>query len=406
MEEIGRKYLALALHLDRHFEGVVDAYFGPEELKAEVQAGEPRSLELLARDARELQESIQGLDCDAQRKDYLTRQARAMAAIARNLAGEKMHYLEEVELYFDLTPEMVGESIFEAVHAEIDELLPGKGSLLERLQAWERGLEVQPDRLLSVFERASEEARRRTVGLFDLPSGEEVTWELVKDKPWRAYNRYRGQYRSGIEVNTDLPVHMHRVLEAVAHEAYPGHHTEGAMKEHRLYRQEGRAEHAIHVLGPEAVLAEGIAVNALGVIFSDSELVAFQRDVLCPLAGVPGDDAERQVAISGAMDGLRGVTSNAALLLHRDGNSPEKVGQYVERYGMGTQADVAQTMEFIQIPLWRSYAFNYSIGRELVAPLLEGPDRVANFARLLSEPFTPTQVRQWVADLVSSQDTT
>ncbi len=398
MDDIGRKYLTLALQLDRHLEGIVDAYFGPEELKAEVQAGEPRSLELLARDAWELRTSIRGSDYGAQRKDYLTGQTRAMAAITRNLAGEQMHYLEEVELYFDLTPEMVGESVFEAAHAEFDELLPGKGSLLERVQAWERGLEVQPDRLLSVLERASEEARRRTASLFDLPLGEEVTWELVEDKPWLAYNRYRGQYRSDIEVNTDLPAHVHRVLMVVAHEAYPGHHTEGAVKEHRLYRQDGRAEHAIHVLGPEAVLAEGIAVSALGMIFSDSDLVAFLRDELCPLAGLPGDDAERQVAISGAMDALRGVTSNAALLLHRDGQSPEKVEQYVERYSMGTQADVAQTMEFIQIPLWRSYAFNYSVGRELVAPLLEGPDRVANFSRLLGEPFTPTQVREWVAE--------
>jgi hypothetical protein len=114
---------------------------------------------------------------------------------------------------------------------------------------------------------------------------------------------------------------------------------------------------------------------------------------------VPGDDAERQVAVSGAADRLRGVISNAALLLHRDGQSPEEVERYVERYSMGTQADVAKTMEFIQIPLWRSYAFNYSQGGELVAPLLEGPDRVDNFARLLSEPFTPTQVREWVAEL-------
>ena len=398
MDDIGRRYLTLALQLDRHLEGVVDAYFGPEELKAEVQVGKPRSLELLARDAVELRSSVRDSDYDAQRRDYLVAQTRAMAAIARNLAGEKMHYLEEVELYFDLTPEMVGESIFEAVHAEIDELLPGKGSLLERLQAWERGLEVQPDRLLSVFERASEEARRRTVSLFDLPSGEEVTWELVEDKPWGAYNRYRGQYRSAIEVNTDLPSHVHRVVEAVAHEAYPGHHTEGAIKEHLLYRQEGRAEHAIHLLAPECVLAEGMAVSALGMIFSDSDLVAFLRDELCPLAGLPGEDAERQVAVARATDALRGVTSNAALLLHSDGQPPDEVKRYVERYLLGSPGDVDHAMGFIQIPLWRSYVFNYSMGRELVAPLLEGPDRVANFSRLLSEPLTPTQVREWVAE--------
>jgi hypothetical protein len=396
MDEIGRQYLTLALNLERHLEGVVDAYFGPEELKAEVEAAEPRSLELLAGDAVELRRAIRDSDYDAQRKDYLIAQTRAMAAIARNLAGEDMPYLEEVELYFDLTPEMVSESVFEAIHAEVDELLPGKGDLLGRLEGWRKGLEIPPDRSLSVLERASEEARRRTASLFDLPADEEVTWELVEDEPWWAYNWYRGEYRSGIEVNTDLPAHVHRVLEAVAHEAYPGHHTEGAIKEHRLYRQEGRAEHAIQILGPEAVLAEGIAVNALGMIFSDSDLVAFLRDELCPLAGVPGDDAERQVAISDAADTLRGVISNAALLLHRDGQPLDEVKRYAKRYLLGTPEEVHKAIEFIQIPLWRSYAFNYSMGGDLVAPLLEGPDRVDNFARLLSEPFTPTQVREWV----------
>jgi hypothetical protein len=36
------------LNLNRHFEGFVDAYFGPPELKAEVETAQPRSLEALA----------------------------------------------------------------------------------------------------------------------------------------------------------------------------------------------------------------------------------------------------------------------------------------------------------------------------------------------------------------------
>jgi hypothetical protein len=132
-------------------------------------------------------------------------------------------------------------------------------------------------------------------------------------------------------------------------------------------------------------------------------LVAFLRDELCPLAGVPGDDAERQVAISDAADALRGVTSNAALLLHQDGQPLDEVRRYAQRYLLGSPEEVDRALEFIQIPLWRSYAFNYSMGGELVAPLLEGPDRVDNFARLLSEPFTPTQVRDWVAEREASK---
>ena len=403
LDDIGRRYLTLALQLDHHLEGFVDAYFGPSELKIEVEAGEPRSLELLARDAVELRSSVRDSDYDAQRKDYLVAQTRAMAAVARNLAGEKMHYLEEVELYFDLTPEMVDESVFKAAHAEIGGLLPGDGPVRERVAQWEKGLEVPVGRLLPVLELASRETQRRAAALFDLPSSEEVDWELVEDEPWAAYNRYLGEYRSRIEVNTDSPAHIHRILNVVAHEAYPGHHTEGAVKESRLFEGEGRAEHSVQILAPEAVLAEGIAVSALGMVFSEAEQVAFLQDDLCWVAGLPDADVESQVAVARAGEVLRGVVGNAALLLHRDGLSPDEVERYVERYHLGTPERMAHVVSFLQIPLWRSYAFNYSVGKQLLAPLLQGPDRVANFARLLSEPFTPTQVREWVAERGASQ---
>ncbi len=398
MDEIGRNYLTLALNLERHFEGYVDAYFGPPELKAEIEAGEPRPLETLADDVAQFQEAIEASDYDPQRKDYLIRQTRAMVAVIRNLSGDQLDYATEVELYFDITPKLVDEVVFEAVHADIERLFPGEGSLSERVTAWEKGLILDPDRVLPVCDLVLLETRRRTLALFDLPPEEEVSLKLVEDKPWAAYNWYLGDYRSRIDLNIDLPVRADRVLDMVAHEAYPGHHTDNAIKEHRLYHQDGRAEHAVNVLAPQLVLAEGIAVNARGMIFSDAELAAFLRDELYPLAGLTDVDVERPLAVARARDALRAVGGNAALLLHRDGRSPDHVQRYIERYSLLRPELIANWMRFIQTPLWRSYVFNYTMGKALLAPLLEGPDATANFRRLLSEPFTPTQVREWVAE--------
>ena len=44
MDDIVRRYLELALSLERHVEGFVDAYFGPPEIKAAVDAAPPRPL--------------------------------------------------------------------------------------------------------------------------------------------------------------------------------------------------------------------------------------------------------------------------------------------------------------------------------------------------------------------------
>jgi hypothetical protein len=111
---------------------------------------------------------------------------------------------------------------------------------------------------------------------------------------------------------------------------------------------------------------------------------------------MPGVDVERQIRLGHAAEPLRSVSGNAALLLHRDGRPPDEVQAYLERWGLLTQREAGQTMKFLQNPLFRAYVFNYATGKTLLAPLLDGPAAVDNFWRLLSEPFTPSQVRAWI----------
>jgi hypothetical protein len=380
-------------------EGFVDAYYGPPELKAEVQAGEPRPLPALADDAQRLLAAVEEGGYDPQRQDFLWRQARAMAAVVRNLSGDRLEFVEEVEQYFDIRPEMVPEETFETAHAELEQVVPGQGALPERMAAWRRGLELAQDRIMPVFELARRETRRRTVALFDLPAGEDVTLQLVKDQPGSGYNWYLGDFRSRIELNTDLPTRVSSAIPLLAHEAYPGHHTEHALKEARLVRDKGWAEFTVQLLlAPECVLSEGIANSARRVIFSDEDLSAFLRDELYPAGGLAGVDVEVQQRIEHAGKLLRGVGGNAALLLHRDGRPAHEVQQYIQHYGLATPQEAAKCLSFIQPPLYRSYVFNYSVGEAMLEPLLEGPQTVDNFRRLLTEPFTPAQVRQWLAE--------
>jgi hypothetical protein len=400
MDDIGRSYLSLALHLNRHLEGFVDAYFGPPELKAEVEAGELRSPENLACDASELQTEIEEGDYDPQRKEYLLAQTRTMSAVVRKLSGEEFDIVQEAELYFDITPEMADESVLQDFRGQMDSLLPGKGPLDERALAWKKGVEIEMGRVLAVCERMVREARSRARVRFDLPPDEEVSLVLVEHQPWQAYNRYLGRGWSRIEVNTDVAIGMDDIVPAMPHETYPGHHTELAIKEYLLYGQDGRAEHCVVVTGPQDVISEGMAMWAWEMIFEDVELADFLREQLYPLAGLRAEDVERDIAIIRlACAGAVGVVDgNAALLVHRDGWSLEEAQEYLVHYGLLSPEGAAKSLEFAMDPLWRAYTFNYAAGRKLLAPLLEGPDREANFVRLLSEPFTPSQVRRWVAE--------
>jgi hypothetical protein len=140
------------------------------------------------------------------------------------------------------------------------------------------------------------------------------------------------------------------------------------------------------------------------IIFEGPELVDFLREELYPLAGLPSEHVERDIGVMRANESIVGVVDgNAALLLHRDGRPPEEAQQYLVHFGLVTPERAAKGLEFFLNPLSRSYIFNYGVGRKLLAPLLQGPDRVENFARLLSEPLTPAQVRQWLTDRVSTQ---
>ena len=403
MDPIESQYLLLALHLDGHCEGFVDAYFGPPELQTRVKAGGPRPLEALAGDAEQLLAAIEDCDYDPQRKDFLWRQTRAMSALVRGLSGDRLDYMDEVERYFDIRPERVSEAVFEAAHAELEQLVPGCGPLPERMAAWNRGLRLAEDRVIPVLELARRETRRRTQALFALPRGEEVALQVVNDQPWSAYNWYLGDYRSRIEVNVDLPIQGDGVVPLLAHEAYPGHHTEHALKEALLYRAKGWAEFSVQLLlAPECVLSEGIADSAAEMIFTDDELAAFLEDELYPAAGLAEVDVRAQIGIRRARRQLRGVAENAALLLHGDGRPAYEVQEYVEHYELDTPEEAAQTVRFIESPIYRSYIFNYRVGAAMLEPLLKGPQGVEVFRRLLTEPLTPTQVR----GLTALQDST
>ncbi len=73
--------------------------------------------------------------------------------------------------------------------------------------------------------------RERARAAFPLPEQEVVDYEVVTDKPWAGFNYYLGGFRSTVAINADLPVGLGALPALVAHESYPGHHTERCRKQ-------------------------------------------------------------------------------------------------------------------------------------------------------------------------------
>ena len=398
-QDVGERFVRLTLAIDEHLPGYVDAFIGPEEWRDQAKQQGKISLSDLFKQTDELAiELSEAKDIDVQRKDYLARHLTAMQMSLRLLSGENVPFADEVQCLYDIQPNWKDESNFEDAHKLLDELLPARGSLRERMTAWKESLEIPVEKVKALLPHIINRLRALTHQKFGLPDGEDFNVEFVSDKPWSAYNWYLGNSTSRIEINTDLPIRITGLPHLIAHEAYPGHHTDLCLKEQKLVKELKYYEFTVNLLyAPSAVMAEGIATTALRTIFTDEELEEWFRQELLPLAGMSHIDAKRIISISHARDKMDGIGGNAAFMLHDQHKSEEEISHYLQRYNFATEQEAKHTIRFISQPHDHSYIFTYHTGYDLLEELFQHGDRTHQAKRLMQEPVTPSIVRRWIS---------
>ena len=388
------RYLELGLRLGRHVDGFVDAYYGPPALAGRARAEPPRPPAELAADAGRLVADLdagEGADqLDAGRRRWIRAQAMGLRTSARKLAGADIGYLDEVETCYGARPRPVDDDEFEAAHRRLDQVLPADGGapLRERYIAWREAHAVPADKLEPAVRSLADDLRERTQRLFGLPDDEHVEWVFETDKPWSGFNYYEGGLRSRVAINLDLPVLSLTLGHLVAHEAYPGHHTEHTRKEVGLVRRRRCLEETIFLVGtPQCTLAEGLA--DLGV-----EVVVGRRpegvvaEHLLPLR--IRYDAEVAAAVAEAAEALSWVRSNAAIHLHDGGWPVEDVVAYLERWALLPRNRADKAVSFLTDPTWRAYSHCYTEGLRLCRAYVDGDP--ARFERLVTDQLLPADL--------------
>lgn len=395
------QFFRLTLELDKHIDGYIDAYGGPADLKTAVSATPKRTPAQLRDDVARLEDALP--QDDPARLAYLTAVLRAMRCSIQIIAGEKVAYLDEVARIYDIAPTLVDESEFEREHKELDLLLPGSGTIPERMEARRQRYNLPTDRVLPLLELARAETRQRTLAYlqnqfgsrYTLPANEAVEITLTRDQPWSAYNWYKGNGRSHIEFNTDIPVSALSLLATFAHEGYPGHHTEGTLKETYLLHQQGYAEQAVALLhSPSAVIAEGIATTAVDIIFPNDTQYDWLVEVLLPAAGISTDETANDMRrLAAAHQYGRFVSGNAAILYHTGQLNADAAVEYIQTYGLSSRPRAVQSFRFLTHPLFRSYTFTYTQGRALLQQAAAKTNSLPElFGRLLTEQILPSHL--------------
>ncbi len=385
--DLPERYVRLCLRLEPHIEGFIDAYVGPPEWREEIGAEHPADPAALRDEASALLADLDDAGLEADRTRWLRGQLEALECAAAVVAGAEIAWADEVERTFGVRPRRTDTSAFAAAHARLDAALPGRGPLRDRFIAWEEQNAVPRDVLVPALERLKDALGQRAHALAPMPADESVTYELVSDVPWLAYNWYLGGFRSRVEVNAELPMSILLLVSLAAHEAYPGHHTERVAKDALLTRDRGRVETSVTIISaPEALVSEGIATNALEQALGEEPYGAV-AEVLGDLVAF---DPAQVHEVTQADAALEDVATNAAFMLYEDGAPAEEVEAYLREWALASDEKAARAVRFFQDPASRIYVSTYTDGRRLCeAYAAQAP---GNFSRLLTEQLTTADI--------------
>jgi hypothetical protein len=392
--DVPLEYVRLGLRFDRLESGFVDAYTGDPQVRAAVEDEPAPTPQQLRDQARGLLGELDSAGLEADRIDYLRGQLTGLECTARVMSGEPVGFLEQVRSYFQVDADLGDPEEYATALAELDALLPGSGPLSERFDVHRRQEECPPDRLAEAVDALSSALRDRVRGAYGLPEVETVRYEVVTDQPWSGFNYYEGGFRSRVAINADLPHRLGRLPHLVAHEAYPGHHTEHCRKEQGLVERAARTEHTVFLVNtPECLMAEGLADLGLEAVVG-AGWGPWAAEILGDLGLRLDGELTERVALAAAP--LNRVRQDASILLHDRGASPEEVTAYLQRWSLVSAERAAQQLKFLTHPLWRAYISTYVEGYDLLARWLgarpEGQSVAARFLRLLDEPLTPGRI--------------
>jgi hypothetical protein len=403
MNQLAERYVKLVLALGQHDADYVDAYYGPSEWRQEAEGGK-RSLEEIDKDAAAVQQSLAATAPPATadeilrlRHTYLTKQLSALQTRIAMLRRRTLTFDEESKALYDAVAPTNDPAVFEATVQELGKRLPGSGTVLERYDAFRSRFVIPRDRLDATFNAAIEGCRSRTLQHVTLPPGETFTVEYVSNKSWSGYNWYQGQYKSLIQVNTDLPIYVDRAIDLACHEGYPGHHVYNVLLEKHLVRDRGWVEFSVYPLfSPQSLVAEGTANYGIDVAFPTEERIAFERGTIFPAAGLDPARAGEYYDVLALVDRLSYAGNEAARRYINGELDAKGAAAWLERYALYSPPRAAQRVRFMD--QYRSYVINYNLGKDMVKRYVESQSGTASnaakrwqvFEQLLSSPRLPS----------------
>ena len=397
LDAIAKDYVRLALALGERDPDSLDFAVVPDSLRAEMHASY-LALDTIDRNANALRDELARTPpADAEARDraqFLTLQLAAITTRTAMLRGRTLPFDAEAQALFATTRLAdrwadQRQQIRTQILTQLPPAISPAASPAERYAAYDRRFLVPPQHLAAVMDAALAACRQQTLRFLPLPAGESVELAFVRNQPWSAFSRYRGQGHSTISINLDFPLTVDAVLELACHEGYPGHHVFNSLRDQALLAHEHRPEAEVQLtFSPQSYVSEAAAAYAPRLAFSLAERTAIERTLLFPLAGLPQAEAARYVTLSSLVRQLASA-------------EPAIVRDYLD--GTLEFARAAESLRDSALmahaePLllyaneYRTYMLAYTDGPERIGAFLGAPASVATYGQ--AAELTPDQRRQ------------
>ena len=397
---MAEQYVRLVLAVGQHDPAYVDAYYGPAQWQEEAQRKNSGldKIKMAAKLVRSLVAMAKPEDAaEKGRLKYLATQLTSLLARVEMLGGKRLSFDAQSRALYDTEAPHTSLEVFSKVLTELDQLLPGEGSLIYRSERFKKQFEIPRDKLAAVFDAAITACRDRTKEYVKLLDNENFTLEYVTNKSWSGYNWYKGDAFSLIQVNTEFPIHISRAVDLGCHEGYPGHHTYNALLEANLVKQRGWVEFSVYPLfSPQSLIAEGSANYGIELAFPGDEKLAFEKNVLYPLAGLDPATAETYEKFQRLTRKLSYVGNELARLYLNSEIDETQAIAMIQQYTLANSKKAAQRLKFWQT--YGAYVINYNWGKDLVRQWVESggetsvAERWKRFSQLLSSPRLPSDL--------------
>ncbi|ULQ54297.1 hypothetical protein [Flavihumibacter fluvii] len=406
INQLAEKYVRLALDIGRYDSSFVDAYYGPDSLKATGSKKDRFPKDSFLAEVQQLQVALSEVilasknDTILLRSNWMKAQLTAFGRRIKIFSGEYEDFdVESLDLFGVAAP-VYPESHYQGLVAQLDGILPGSGAINERFQSMANRFIIPKAKLDTVFHAAIAECRKQTAAHYAIPANENFALEFVTNKPWNGYNWYKGNYQSLIQINTDLQIFIDRAIDVGSHESYPGHHVYNMLLEKNLYHDKGWVEISLYPLfSPQSLIAEGSANYGIDLVFPgiDSK-VAFCKNVLLPLAGLDTTGVStyfKALAIKGQLNFARNEVGRGMLNNTMDSATSLR---WLKDYCLMNDETAKKSIQFITVN--RSYVINYNYGMQLIKNYIDAkgggevnPEKSWDiFKDLLSNPVLPTDL--------------